>query len=158
MTFLSSPSRIGSPSKPLFKAGLLLLCLALILQIVLPPASSAKLYTWTDRNGVVRRTYYPPPSDQVLKNDAQAQAPAPVQQINSNSVELYVTSWCPYCKQAIEYFNTKGVPVTVYDIEKDQAAAQRKQKLDRKGGVPFAVVNNTPIHGYAPEQYGQALR
>lgn len=158
MTLLSFPARTESPGKPMFKTGLLLLCLTVVLQLFLPPESPAKLYTWTDRNGIVRRTYYPPPPDQVLKNDAPAQAPAAVQQVNSNSVELYVTSWCPYCKKAVEYFKAKGVSITVYDIEKDRAAAQRKQKLDGKDGVPFAVVNNTPIHGYAPEQYGQALR
>lgn len=136
-----------------------LLLLVLALQLSLPPVTTAKLYTWTDRNGIVRRTYYPPPPDQVLRDNPPQQAQMPTTQPSrSNSVELYVTSWCPYCKKAIAYFEAKGIPITVYDVEKDRTAAQRKKQLDSKGGVPFAVINNTPIHGYAPELYGQALR
>lgn len=140
------------------KACVLLCALAICLQVILPPASPAKLYTWTDRNGIVRRTYYPPPPDQVRQNNAPAAAPAVQRQVRSNQVELYVTSWCPYCKKAIQYFQDRGVAFTVYDIEKDPAAAKRKQNLDGGGGVPFAVINGTGVHGYAPEQYGQALQ
>ncbi|MHB8810865.1 MAG: glutaredoxin domain-containing protein [Desulfobulbaceae bacterium] len=144
------------------RACVLLCCLTICLQVILPPASQAKLYTWTDRNGVVRRTYYPPPPDQVRQNTAPEAAPAvqrqEQRQVRSNQVELYVTSWCPYCKKAIRYFQDKGIAFTVYDIEKDPAAAKRKQSLDGRGGVPFAVINGTGVSGYAPDRYGQALR
>ncbi len=40
-------------------------------------------------------------------------------------VELYVTDWCPYCRRAIHFFQTRGIPVIVYDIEKDRDAARR---------------------------------
>jgi len=140
------------------RACVLLCALAICLQVILPPASPAKLYTWTDRNGIVRRTYYPPPPDQVGQNTAPKAAPAVQRQVRSNQVELYVTSWCPYCKKAVQYFQDRGIAFTVYDIEKDPAAAQRKQSLDGRGGVPFAVINGTGVHGYAPEQYGQALQ
>lgn len=136
----------------------LLLCFALILQMALPTVSMAKLYTWTDRNGVVRRTYYPPPPDQVRQNTPPAEAPAVRQEVAANEVELYVTSWCPYCKKAIDYFQSRGIAATVYDVEKDQEAAKRKQRLDGQGGVPFAVINGVAVRGYAPERYAQALR
>jgi len=122
-------------------ACLLLCCFILVLQLFLPPVSSAKLYTWTDKTGIVRRTYYPPPVDQVRKNQ----------------VELYVTSWCPYCKKAIQYFQSKGIAYKAYDIEKDKQAAARKQELDSRSGVPFAVINGKRIHGYAPKSYAKAL-
>ena len=35
------------------------------------------------------------------------------------AVELYITSWCPYCKKAIEYFESRGIKYKAYDIEKD---------------------------------------
>ena len=140
------------------KSCLLFCCLVMLLQMMLPPVSLAKLYTWTDRNGIVRRTYYPPPADQVQR-EAPVPEAAPVQQsVTDNTVELYVTSWCPYCKKAISYFNERGVAITVYDIETDSAAAQRKEQLDGRGGVPFAIVNGARIRGFAPEQYAQALR
>lgn len=137
---------------------LLLCCITFIVQILLPPVSFAKLYTWTDRNGIVRRTYYPPPANQVRKNKASRQNYTVQQPVGKNQVELYVTSWCPYCKKAIRYFESKGIAYKAYDIEKDKQAAARKNQLDGQGGVPFAVINGTRIHGYAPDLYTQALQ
>jgi glutaredoxin len=72
-------------------------------------------------------------------------------------VELYVTSWCPYCRKAIDFFRSKGIYYTVYDIERDENAARRKKELDPRNGVPFAVVNGVKIHGFSPEAYQKAL-
>lgn len=133
--------------------------LALIAHLIHIPVAYAKLYTWTDRTGKVRRTYYPPPADQVLQEQATTQKPTTTKKsIKQNQVELYITSWCPYCKKAIQYFKSRGISYKVYDIEKDRNAAARKNKLDYKSGVPFAVVNGTGIHGYSPEGYGKALK
>lgn len=137
---------------------LLLFCFVFLVQLIQPAVSSAKMYTWTDKNGVVRRTYYPPPADQVKKSTSTKQSTSSHKKVRKSNVELFVTSWCPYCKQAIQYFRSKGVAVSVYDIEKDKKAAARKNKLDSRGGVPFAVVNGTRIHGYAPDQYAAALK
>jgi len=139
------------------KAILVFGVMALLLQVCFVPAVSAKMYTWVDRNGVTRRTYYPPPPDQVKKENQGQQAPV-YQKKADNQVELYVTSWCPYCTQALEYFRSQGVQVKVYDIEKDRNAAARKENMDGDGGVPFAVVNGQYISGYSPEEYSRALR
>ncbi len=118
------------------------------------PQAFSKLYTWTDKSGKIMRTYYPPPADRI-----QTKSPSSSKQsVKSQRVELYVTSWCPYCKNAKDFFRSKGIPVTVYDIEKDKKAAARKKKLDASSGVPFAVVNGVKIHGYSPEQYAEALK
>ncbi len=73
-------------------------------------------------------------------------------------VELYVTSWCKYCKKAANYFRSKGVSFTEYDIEKDKVAARRKDRLSPKKGVPFAIVNGRKIYGFAPKAYENALK
>ncbi len=128
---------------------LIICCLPLVVQLLLVvPAFSQKLYTWKDKNGVVRRTYYPPPKKHANKSQTAEQ----------NQVELYVTSWCPYCKKARQFFESKGIAYKVYDIEKDSKAAARKRKLDSKKGVPFAIVNGTAIHGYSAERYAGALK
>lgn len=142
----------------LIKACILLCCFTLVVQMLLPPVSTAKLYTWTDRNGIVRRTYYPPPADQVRKNKPSSQSSSVQQPVRRNQVELYVTSWCPYCKKAIQYFRSRGIAFKAYDIEKDKQAAARRKRLDGRDGVPFVIINGTRIHGYAPEQYTEALR
>ncbi len=76
----------------------------------------------------------------------------------SDQVELYVTSWCPYCRKAIEFFRAKGINCVVYDIERDENAARRKRELDPRKGVPFAVVNGIKIHGYSEKAYLNALK
>lgn len=131
---------------------------SMVLQFVLPLPADAELYTWKDRNGVIRRTYYPPPADQVWGNKPSHQARTVRQHARDNQVELYVTSWCPYCKKAIQFFKSRGVAYKVYDIEKDSKAAARKRQMDSGDGVPFAVINGTRIRGYAPEQYANALK
>ncbi len=72
-------------------------------------------------------------------------------------VELYITSWCPYSKKAVNFFQSRGIPFVSYDIEKDESAAQRKNRLDSKSGVPFAIVNGQKIHGYSEEAYQSAM-
>jgi len=76
----------------------------------------------------------------------------------SPKVELYTTSWCPYCENARDFFRSRGIPFTEYDIEKDSAAAARKNKLDKKNGVPFVVINGRGLHGWSAAGYEQALK
>ena len=72
-------------------------------------------------------------------------------------VELYITTWCPYCQKAMKFFESRGISFTAYDIEKDQDAARRKNQLDSRRGVPFALINGIPIHGYSEQAYLRAL-
>lgn len=137
----------------------LLLFILLGFQMVLAPVCNAKLYTWKDRKGIIRRTYYPPPPDQVWKeSQARTRATRASHPRQKVKVELFMTSWCPYCKKAIQFFKSKGIAVQTYDIEKDRWAAARKNKLDSRGGVPLVIINGTIIHGYSPEQYEAALQ
>ena len=73
-------------------------------------------------------------------------------------VELYVTSWCGYCKKAKSFLKAKGVEFTEYDIEKDKNAAKRHRKLNRRGGVPVAVINGKKIIGFSKAAYESALK
>lgn len=142
----------------------------------------AELYKWTDENGQVHYQDYPPDntlsagkvekvkagSNFTIMGSPPPEIPTPGQYTTQRnvpqkavrkeySVELYVTSWCPYCKLAKNFFLSKGIPFKEYDIEKDTSAAQRKRELDSRGGVPFAVINGVRIHGYSEQAYNQAL-
>lgn len=75
----------------------------------------------------------------------------------SHQVELYITSWCPYCKKAVNFFQSRGITFAAYDIEKDENAARRKKQLDSRNGVPLAVIDGQKIHGYSDESYMRAL-
>jgi glutaredoxin len=162
---------------------ILTVCIAVFLTYGI---STAKMYKYVDENGVVTYQDYPPenisPDTEVetfstIKSKYQPKkkskiAPEksygniagqslkdkPVKADYSKArVELFVTSWCKYCKMAANFFRSKGVPFTEYDIEKNKAAAQRKNSLSPKKGVPFAIVNGKQIYGFAPGAYEQAL-
>lgn len=73
-------------------------------------------------------------------------------------VDIYVTSWCPYCKRAIAYLNAKGVKYNEYDIENDSNAAARKKALaPNYNGIPLAVIYGKTIMGFSEAKYAAAL-
>jgi glutaredoxin-like YruB-family protein len=72
-------------------------------------------------------------------------------------VELYVTSWCGYCKKAKAFLTSRGIPFREYDIERDAGAAQRMARLNSRGGVPVAVIGGKTLVGFSPSAYQHAL-
>ena len=75
----------------------------------------------------------------------------------SHQVEIFLTSWCPYCKQAVAFFQNRNIPTRVFNIEKDPVAAKRKKELDPRKGVPLVVIDNQVIYGFSPKTYTTAL-
>lgn len=76
----------------------------------------------------------------------------------NQEVELYVTSWCGYCKKAKAFLNARGIEFKEYDVEKDKIAAKEHKKLNRRGGVPVAVINGKKIIGFSKASYERALK
>jgi glutaredoxin len=72
-------------------------------------------------------------------------------------VEIFTTTWCPYCVKATSFLRANNIPFVEYDIEKDAQAAQRMQQLAGRGGVPFAIINGQQIRGWSEPAYKQAL-
>lgn len=72
-------------------------------------------------------------------------------------VELYTTSWCPYCKKAEAFLKANDIAYVNFDIEKDKAAARRKMQLDSRKGVPLAVIGGKAIYGFSERLYRTAL-
>ena len=73
-------------------------------------------------------------------------------------VELYVTSWCGYCKKAKAFFRSRGIRFVEYDVERNPAAARRMSRMTSSSGVPFAVINGYAIQGYSEAAYKEALK
>jgi len=74
------------------------------------------------------------------------------------AVELFSTSWCPYCKQARDFFRSRGIPFADYDIEKDPSALRRKMKIDGHRRVPTAIIGGKVVQGYSPAAYQEAVK
>ncbi len=62
----------------------------------------------------------------------------------NGTVELFVTSWCPHCKEALKYLQGKGILYSAYDIEKDEQAKRRYRELGA-GGVPLILIGKNKI-------------
>lgn len=75
----------------------------------------------------------------------------------ASKVDVYVTSWCPYCRKMTEFLKQNGIAYTAYDIEKDKVAAKKYRSLGVQG-VPVTVIGKKVIGGYNPDGVKAALR
>jgi glutaredoxin len=86
------------------------------------------------------------------KRRVAEEAPPPRQEkpAVSAAVEVFMTSWCGYCKKMVRFLDEKGIPYTAHDIEKDSAAARTYRELGGNG-IPVVRVGSHVVHGYNPE-------
>lgn len=70
--------------------------------------------------------------------------------VNCPKVEMFVTSWCGYCKMLEDILDKNGIPYTIYDVEKDESAAQVYRELKGRG-VPLVRVGSKVVYGYNPD-------
>lgn len=70
----------------------------------------------------------------------------------AKAVEIYVTDWCHYCRDAQSYLKSRGIPFTAYDIEKDGAANKRYKELGG-GGVPILVIGTKTMYGFSKDRF-----
>jgi glutaredoxin 3 len=75
----------------------------------------------------------------------------------SPQVEIFTTSWCPYCVRATNFLRANDIPFVEYDVEKDAGAARRLQEMTGRGGVPFVIIDGHKIHGWSEQAYKRAL-
>ncbi|MGB3543203.1 glutaredoxin family protein [Rubrivirga sp.] len=72
-------------------------------------------------------------------------------------VVVYVTSWCPYCRQAREYLAAEEIPHRVVDIEASEAGAQEYAARGGTGGIPLVVVGDEAIEGWSAQATDELL-
>ena len=73
------------------------------------------------------------------------------------NVEIFVTSWCPYCKKLESFLKKNNIPYTRYDVEADAKGAEIFDKIGGTG-VPVTRVGNEVIHGYDPDRILEAIK
>jgi glutaredoxin len=158
----------------------LLVIAALLLAVA---AADAEMYKWVADDGSVTFKDTPPPSSGRTKKiklykdtdfapappntpeparNGQWNRPATKQttevknQRFSGTVEIYLTDWCGYCKQATSYMDSHAITYIAYNIEKDQAARQRHKQLGGRG-VPLIIIGNTRMSGFSPAAFEQYM-
>jgi len=144
---------------------LIVVCFVMIGLLLGAEFALSDVYKWVDEEGVThfsdKKSAAPHATESFRPEPLNSFESTSVGEASSrfnNKVELYTTSWCPYCEKSREYFRDQGVAFKEYDIEKDASAAARKKRLGSRRGVPFAVVNGEKIQGYSVKKYAQALR
>lgn len=153
--------------------------LVVVLTVLLSSSLAlAEMYKWVDDKGVVTFKDTPPPSSKKRKKvkvysdhdfaaappsqsatagksgtgaaNSSSQTASPKASRFNGTVELYVTSWCGYCKKAESYLKSNGVPYVAYDIEKDSAANKRHKELGGRG-VPLIIIGSNKMNGFSQE-------
>jgi len=66
-------------------------------------------------------------------------------------VEIYVTSWCPYCRKLENFLRKRGIRYKRFDIEKSAIAKRNYKKLGGES-VPLTKIGSQIIRGYAPDR------
>ncbi len=82
--------------------------------------------------------------------------PIDIDGIDEQSVVLYTTNWCPYCRKARTFFEQANIPYTEYDVEKSARAYQEYQQISGRG-VPVIVIGDQVIQGYNQQAIRSAL-
>jgi glutaredoxin-like YruB-family protein len=72
-------------------------------------------------------------------------------------IKVYSTSTCPWCRKAKEYFNSKGVKYSDYDVAQDREKLQEMVDLTGQRGVPVIVIGNQVIVGFNQPKIDEAL-
>ena len=75
----------------------------------------------------------------------------------AKKVDIYITSWCPYCRKLESFLKDQHIDYTRHDVESDEASAEEFDSLGGEG-VPLVCVGKEVIHGYDPERVLQALK
>lgn len=67
---------------------------------------------------------------------------------NMAKVEVYVTTYCPYCVRAKELLKRKGIAFTEIDVTNDdEARLALVKKADGRRTVPQIFINDIAIGG-----------
>jgi glutaredoxin len=158
--------------------------LSIIISVLVTTSLHAEVYKYVDRSGQTH--YVTDPSKIPEAYRAHADAPAELPHIGryqnlgprsktapgvgtplyplvpaqrssvSKKVEIFVTSWCPYCQKLENFLKERRVQYIRYDIEHDSKGMQLHQQLGG-GGVPVTRIGSTVIRGFDTQALLQAL-
>ena len=70
----------------------------------------------------------------------------------SADIEIYTTSRCPYCKQAMAYMDERDIEYLEKNVETD---LELRREFHARGGrgVPYFYIHGEPLRGFDPAQF-----
>ena len=66
---------------------------------------------------------------------------------SEKKVEIFITSWCPYCQKLEKFLKSRNIKYTRYDIEKDSKGKRLYKQLNETG-IPITRVGSKIIRGF----------
>jgi glutaredoxin len=78
--------------------------------------------------------------------------------LRSVEVELYETHWCQYCRKTRAFLDQSGISYRAYDVEADETAKLRKDRLAPGRGVPVTVIDGEPLYGFSEAALNAAFQ
>lgn len=138
---------------------------AVILALAAAASGADAVFRWTDAQGKVHYGDKPPASaksTEVANRISSYSGPPTVTERRgtaaaaNQSVVMYSTSWCGYCKKAREYFQQKGIAFAEHDIERSPAANAEFKQLGGSG-VPLILVGKQVMKGFSEQRF-ESLR
>ena len=73
------------------------------------------------------------------------------------NIKIYTTPTCAFCKMAKDYFKSKNLEYTEYDVSKD--IPKQKEMIEKTGqfGVPVIDVNGKIVIGFDKPKINEYL-
>jgi glutaredoxin len=97
------------------------------------------------------------PTISKVKRAEYDQVVSPYSDSNSKKkVEVFVTTWCPHCKELENYLNSNKISYIRYDIEKDAVGQAKYRQLGTRG-VPVTKIGSEVISGFNPSRFHELL-
>ena len=72
-------------------------------------------------------------------------------------VTIYVTSWCPHCKDALADLDRRGIRYTKHDIDEDIDAKAALRAKTGATAVPVLEFQGRLLRGYSEDSYARAF-
>lgn len=65
-------------------------------------------------------------------------------------VDVFVTSWCPYCTKLEKFLKKKDIEYTRYDVENNLDGRRIFDEIGGEG-IPVTRIGSAVVHGYDPD-------
>lgn len=137
----------------------------LVVMLFASLSAYSEIYRWTDAQGNVQFGDRPPASEKASRvevniNSYESVTIEPFVPFKSNrpsraqSVILYSTVWCGFCRKARNYLKEKNIPFTEYDVEKSEKGKRDYERLNGKG-VPILLIGDKRMNGFSVSRFNK---
>ena len=76
---------------------------------------------------------------------------------HGQTVVVYTTSWCGFCRKTLAYLDAKGVHYENRDVEGDAGYRDELIRKTGKTSIPVVEIDGTLIRGYNPKKMDRLL-